>query len=169
MPRPLNKGAYTRFADPRICAYTGAVMQTRSTEALSAACNCFAIRSAARHASQFYDRHLAASGLRTTQFSVLANLRRAGSLSINELAAAMAMDRTTMGRALRPLEREGLVAIGPGRDGRTRSLSLTEPGRARLGEAAALWSEAQTAFERAYGPAEAASLREALARVRELA
>ncbi|HMO27953.1 MarR family winged helix-turn-helix transcriptional regulator [Enterovirga sp.] len=131
-------------------------------------CNCFAIRAAARQTSQFYDRHLAPSGLRTTQFSVLANLRRSGPLAINELASLLAMDRTTMGRALRPLEREGLVEIGPGRDGRTRALSLTEAGRARLRLAAPLWREAQAAFEARYGVAEAAVLREALKRLRDL-
>lgn len=140
-----------------------------AAEPASISCNCFAIRSAARHASQFYDRHLAPSGLRTTQFSVLANLAKAGQLSINELAGRMAMDRTTTGRALRPLEREGLVAIGPGRDGRTRALSLTEAGRERLARAAPLWREAQSAFEAGYGTADAADLRAQLARVRELA
>lgn len=145
-------------------------MQSRpdGSPAASPMCNCFAIRSAARQTSQFYDRHLAPSGLRTTQFSVLANLRHEGSLSINELAAVLAMDRTTMGRALRPLEREGLIVIGPGRDGRTRSLSLTETGRVRLQEAAALWRDAQAAFEAAYGADESAVLRDALTRVREL-
>lgn len=131
-------------------------------------CNCFAIRAAARQTSQLYDRHLAPSGLRTTQFSVLANLRRSGPLAIGELASLMAMDRTTMGRALRPLEREGLVEIGPGRDGRTRALSLTEAGRTRLRLAAPLWREAQAAFEARYGRAEAAALRDALRRLREL-
>lgn len=129
-------------------------------------CNCFAIRSAARVTSQFYDRHLAPAGLRTTQFSVLANLRWSGPLAINELASLMAMDRTTMGRALRPLEREGLVVIGPGRDGRTRALNLTEAGRARLRDAAPLWREAQAAFENRYGAQEAEALRVAMERVR---
>lgn len=137
-------------------------------EAASSSCNCFAIRSAARQASQFYDRHLAPSGLRTTQFSVLANLARSGPLAINELAQQMAMDRTTTGRALRPLEREGLVVIGPGRDGRTRALSLTETGRARVRQAVPLWREAQAAFEGSYGSSEAAALRAALLRVREM-
>ena len=80
----------------------------------------------------------------------------------------MVMDRTTTGRALRPLEREGLVVIGPGKDGRTRALDLTEAGRARLREAVPLWREAQAAFEDRYGASEAEALRTALARVREL-
>lgn len=142
--------------------------ETGSRSEAESLCNCFAIRSAARQASQFYDRHLAPSGLRTTQFSVLANLRWRGPLAINELARLMAMDRTTTGRALRPLEREGLVVIGPGRDGRTRALSLTEAGRARLRVAAPLWREAQETFESRYGAREAEALRLALHRVREM-
>jgi DNA-binding MarR family transcriptional regulator len=74
-------------------------------------CNCFAVRSAARHVSQFYDRFLAPTGLRTTQFSILAKLNRKGPLTINELAKDMIMDRTTLGRNVRPLERDGLIAI----------------------------------------------------------
>ncbi len=140
-------------------------MTTSPADAQAARCNCFAVRSAARQTTQLYDRHLAASGLRTTQFSVLSHLSRRGAVAIHELAAVMAMDRTTMGRALRPLEREGLVAIGPGRDGRTRALALTEAGRARLEAAVPLWREAQEAFETRYGVEDAAALRAALARV----
>jgi DNA-binding MarR family transcriptional regulator len=128
-------------------------------------CNCLAIRQAARHVTQLYDQHLAPTGLRTTQFSVLARLDRVGPLAISELAASMVMDRTTMGRALRPLEREGLVAIGPGRDGRTRALSVTPAGKQRLKEAMPLWRGAQRVFEARYGSSEAADLRASLRRL----
>ena len=137
-----------------------------SSERASSPCNLFAIRSAARHATAFYDGHLAPTGLRTTQFSLLSNLDRAGPLAIGEIAARVAMDRTTMGRALRPLERDGLVAIAPGRDGRTRALALTQAGRERLAQAKPLWAAAQGGFETRFGATEAASLRDALARVR---
>lgn len=130
-------------------------------------CNCLALRQASRHVTALYDRHLAPTGLRTTQFSVLMNLARSGPLSINELAALMVMDRTTMGRALRPLEREGLVAIGPGRDGRTRALAITESGRARLAAARARWRDAQSAFDEGYGAEAASALRTTLAQVVE--
>jgi DNA-binding MarR family transcriptional regulator len=128
-------------------------------------CNCLAIRQAARQVTQLYDRHLAPAGLRATQFSVLAKLDRLGAQAISELAASMVMDRTTMGRALRPLEREGLIAIGPGRDGRTRALRLTPAGKRRLNAAVPLWQQAQDAFEAAYGSTQAARLRAALGRV----
>ena len=63
------------------------------------ACNCLAVRQAARHVTQFYDRFLALSGLRTTQFSILAMLKRNGPLTINALAAEMVMDRTSGNRS----------------------------------------------------------------------
>src|SRR6478736_6388892 len=59
-------------------------------------CNCLALRQATRHVTQFYDRFLASSGLRTTQFSILIRLRLAGPMSINALAKSLVMDRTTL-------------------------------------------------------------------------
>ena len=72
-------------------------------------CNCHAVRSAARHVTQFYDQVLAPSGLRTTQFSILSKLKRKGPLTINRLVEDMAMDRTTLGRNVLPLQRDGLI------------------------------------------------------------
>ena len=55
-------------------------------------CNCLALRQASRHVTQFYDQLLASSGLRTTQFSILIRLKRAGPMTINALAKALVMD-----------------------------------------------------------------------------
>ena len=129
------------------------------------ACNCLALRQAARHISQIYDSYLASEGLRTTQYSILSKLNRLGPLSINELAKSMVMDRTTLGRAIRPLERDRLLTIGAGDDGRTRSLRLTATGEARLKAAAAKWHAAQKEFEVAFGARNAAELRSVLQRV----
>ena len=74
-------------------------------------CNCLAVRQAARRVTQFYDRFLAPSALRTTQFSILSWLSRAGPMSIHALAQAMVMDRTTLGRNILPLER-GVEIVG---------------------------------------------------------
>ncbi len=128
-------------------------------------CNCLALRQAARHVSQIYDGHLASESLRTTQYSVLAKSNRLEPMSINELANSMVMDRTTLGRAIRPLERDGLLMIGAGDDGRTRSLRLTARGEARLKAAKAKWREAQREFEIAFGARDAADLRTVLQRV----
>jgi DNA-binding MarR family transcriptional regulator len=129
------------------------------------ACNALALRQAARHISQIYDSHLASEGLLTTQYSILAKLGRLGPLSINELAKSMVMDRTTLGRAIRPLERDRLLSIGAGDDGRTRKLQLTATGEARLKAAAVKWREAQKEFETAFGTRNAAQLRDVLQRV----
>src|SRR5215510_4445262 len=90
-------------------------------------CNCLAVRQAARHITQFYDQCLASSGLRTTQFSILAKLRRLGPMTINALAADLVMDRTTLGRNILPLQREGLIAVAKGKtDRRSKELRVTE-------------------------------------------
>ena len=115
-------------------------------------CNCLAVRQAARHITQFYDHFLAASGLRTTQFSILAKLRRSGPLTINALAAEMVMDRTTLGRNILPLERDGLIAVEQGsRDRRSKELRVTEVGEARFRAATKGWVQAQRQFEKAFG------------------
>lgn len=116
--------------------------------------------------TQLYDRQLADVGLKVTQFSILARLRHGGPKTINDLAADMSMDRTTMGRNVKPLERDGLVAItADERDGRRRALSITEAGRDRLRAARAGWAEAQRRFDDAYGSERAQVLRETLAGV----
>src|ERR1700677_1524388 len=96
-------------------------------------CTCLAVRQAARHVTQFYDRHLAPVGLRTTQFSILARLRRHGAMTINALAQEMVMDRTTLGRNILPLERDGLIKIAPvATDRRAKELRLINVGEKRL-------------------------------------
>ena len=128
-------------------------------------CNCLALRQAARHISQLYDQHLAEVGLRTTQYSILSKLGRLGAMPISKLAVTMVMERTALSRAVGPLERDGLVKVGAGPDGRTRSVKLTPTGQARLKAAAAHWRRAQKDFEIAVGAGNAADLRTELQRV----
>ena len=132
-------------------------LETRST---AQECTCLAVRQAARHVTQFYDRFLAPSGLRTTQFSMLARLRRKGPMTINALAADMVMDRTTLGRNILPLQRDGLIRIEPSAsDRRSKMIRLTKAGEKRLGVAFGRWAEAQAQFESAFGSARATDLR----------
>ena len=129
-------------------------------------CNCLALRQAARHVTQFYDQHLAPTGLRTTQFSILAKLRRLGPMTINALARELVMDRTTLGRTMLPLERDGLIAITDGTvDRRSKELTLTKAGAERLQRAAKLWVEAQKEFEERFDARRAADLRGLLSEV----
>jgi DNA-binding MarR family transcriptional regulator len=129
-------------------------------------CNCLALRKATRRMSQFYDSALAPSGLRGTQYSVLADLVRRGDAppTIRELSEAMVLDQSTIGQNLRPLEREGLInLVQDPEDRRSRRIVLTKTGRARYLQARPLWSEAQAHFEKGFGVRAAAELRELLA------
>ena len=84
-------------------------------------------------------------------------------MSINTLAAQLVVDRTTLGRNIRPLERDGLIAIEPDpSDRRSKILRLTKAGAARFRRAEKHWVEAQKHFERAYGGRQASQLRENL-------
>ncbi len=115
-------------------------------------CNCLAVRQAARH--------VAPSGLRTTQFSILTKLKRLGPLSINALAAELVMDRTTLGRNILPLQRDGLIAVVKGStDGRSKELRMTEAGAECQRTAVEGWVEAQAQFEAVFGAKRAAELR----------
>jgi DNA-binding MarR family transcriptional regulator len=126
-------------------------------------CNCFAVRSAARHVSQFYDQFLIQVGLRTTQFSILAKLKRRGPSTINALAEEMVMDRTTLGRNILPLERDGLIQVERvPTDRRAKALHLTHAGEKRLQTAVKAWASAQSQFEAALGAKRAAELRAVL-------
>jgi DNA-binding MarR family transcriptional regulator len=125
-----------------------------------AACNCLALRQATRHVTQFYDQFLTQTGVRATQYSILARLARKGPMTINVLAAELVMDRTTLGRNIRPLQRDGLVAIGSGKsDRRSKELRLTPSGLARFETAQKGWTRAQANFERTFGVRRAKALR----------
>ena len=84
---------------------------TSAVQARLSECNCLAIRQAARHVTQFYDQLFAPTGLRATQFAILSRLRRQGPMTINALAALLVMDRTTLGRNILPLQRDGLIEV----------------------------------------------------------
>jgi DNA-binding MarR family transcriptional regulator len=129
-------------------------------------CNCLALRQAARHVTQFYDQHLASTGLRTTQFSILAKLQGLGPMTINALARELVMDRTSLGRTMLPLERDGLIAIREGSvDRRSKELAVTKAGTERLQRAAKRWVEAQKEFEKRFNARRAADLRGLLGEV----
>ena len=131
-------------------------------------CNCLALRKATRRMSQFYDSALAPSGLRGTQYSILVDLVRRGDArpTIRELSEAMVLDQSTIGQNLRPLEREGLIALVTDEtDRRSRRVKLTKTGRARLAEALPLWRSAQQHFESGFGKRAAAELRTVLGNI----
>jgi len=126
-------------------------------------CNCTALRKASRRISQLYDTALAPSGVKTTQRAILAQIGRSEPVTVGALAEALVMDSGALAHTLKPLERDGLlaVAVDPA-DRRNRLISLTQQGRAKLAETDALWAKAQRGFEAAFGRADSEALREGL-------
>ncbi len=106
-------------------------------------CACAQIRRVDRAITQFYDEALASSGLRITQFTLLATLSEAGPVNVNRLAELLSMDRTTLTRNLEPLTRQGFVRSEEGEDRRVRLVMLTAEGQAVLARALPYWQQAQ--------------------------
>ena len=102
------------------------------------------VRRAARVVGNYYDLHLKSVGLKGTQFTLLNAIFLNPSITITQLADLLLLNRTTLNRNLKPLEREGLVRTDPGKDQRTRVLKLTQEGRSILLRALPLWVEAQS-------------------------
>ena len=121
-------------------------------------CACSRLRKAARAVTSMYDGFLAASGLTVTQYALLVNVGRADGVSRTVLADRLGMERTTMTRNLRPLEREGLLGEAPGEDRREKVLRLTESGLAALDTAFPLWEKAQRSFAAKMGATEVTNL-----------
>ncbi len=122
-------------------------------------CTCFRVRRLARRVTQIYDRVLAPSGLRVTQFSLLSRLATGGPVAISPLAAALDMERTTLTRNLKPLVDAGFVTLTTcEEDARQRKVRLTRLGHARYRQAHKLRRQAQDELNRALGPAQVASL-----------
>ena len=124
-------------------------------------CSAAALRMAARRVSQFYDAYLAPEGLKISQYSVLAIAarRREKPPTVNELAEELGMDRSTLGHNLRPLEREGFIALeSDTQDKRVRRVVVTELGRAKRRACRERWALAQARFEETFGSARAAEL-----------
>ena len=115
-------------------------------------CNCFASRKAARLITKIYEDHLAPLNLTSTQFALLAHLDEAGGASIKELVEALAMERTSIVRALQPLMRDGFVVQTPDDlDARRNVASLSDAGRKQLARSIPLWQAAQAEFEQKIG------------------
>ena len=109
-------------------------------------CTNFKVRSLARLLSQLYDDTLAPSGLRGTQYGLIAHARRprgGAAPTVSELAAAMFTDRTTLTRNLRPLVAAGMLRLEPGPDARSKAVLVTPEGEAAFQRARSLWKAAQ--------------------------
>jgi DNA-binding MarR family transcriptional regulator len=130
-------------------------------------CACKNLRRSARAVTRLYDEALRPSGLRITQFTLLVAVAIGEAVPITRLADALSLDRTTLGRDLKPLTDRGLVEIRAGDDRRTRVVRLTGQGRDALGRAYPLWQSAQARIvEQTPWPVLAAGLQEVAAAAR---
>lgn len=103
-------------------------------------CLCLSVQRAARRLARIFDEALKPHGLTNGQFSILMALNRPVAPRIGELAHFLAMDRTTLTAALKPLERRGLLVVAPDKeDRRNRRMTLTDAGRAALMAAVPVW------------------------------
>jgi DNA-binding MarR family transcriptional regulator len=125
-------------------------------------CTCFRIRSAARRVTQVYSRHLAPTGLKISQFSLLGFICAEGPVAIGRLSDLVTTDRTTLTRNLRPLLKDGLIERASSGDRRRHELVATAAGRALFKRALPLWVEAEQDVRAAMGVRLTADLHNAL-------
>ncbi len=121
-------------------------------------CSSFRLRRLSRLAARFYDGHLAAAGLKTTQYSLLKAIDGLGPITPGELARALTLDSSTLTRNLRPLLDAGWATLSAGPDGRRRQVAITAAGRQRRQEARRHWQQAQQAFNDCVGLERVAAL-----------
>jgi len=114
-------------------------------------CVCFNLRWVTRAVTQFYDAELRRHGIRPTQGSILVSLNSKDSWSMAELSDWLGMDRTTLVRNLRPLQRDGLVKIAGGGRGNRVELTITAKGRKQIEKLTPAWKSAQKAAVKTLG------------------
>jgi DNA-binding MarR family transcriptional regulator len=126
-------------------------------------CLCLHVRRAARSLARRFDEALRPVGLTNGQFSLLMSLNRPEPAGMADVAALLALDRTTLTANLKPLERRGLVEVHiDAKDRRSRRLTLTPAGREVLATAAPIWTRTQAECEAMVAGTDADGLRLAL-------
>ena len=140
----------------------------RSPERLSP-CVCNTLRMVTRAVTQLYDDVLRPSGLRVTQFSILATLAHLGEANLRQLEDRLAVDQTTLTRSINLLERDGVIERAPHPDRRVKALRPTARGRRILQVARPLWTRAQDTVLRELGTTAWADARRRLAHLRDVA
>ena len=114
-------------------------------------CVCFNLRWVTRAVTQFYDAEMRRHGIRPTQGTILVSLNARESWNMAELSDWLGMERTTLVRNLRPLQRDGLVKIVGGGRGNRVELTITTKGRKQLEKLAPAWKSAQRAAVKTLG------------------
>ena len=140
----------------------------RDSERLSP-CVCSTLRMVTRAVTQLYDDVLRPSGLRVTQFSILATLAHLGEANLRQLENRLAVDQTTLTRSINRLERDGVIERAPHPDGRIKAVRPTAKGRRVLAVAWPLWALAQETVLGDLGTRTWADVRRRLTGLREIA
>lgn len=117
----------------------------------SSPCNCLNIRRAAQAVTKVYDEFLEPSNLKIGQFSLLKHINQLGPVSVSDLALIIRLDRTTLVRNLKPLEKREFVEDISIEGTRNRQLRLTHEGIEAYKYAEELWEKAQSFFEEYLG------------------
>lgn len=126
-------------------------------------CLCLHVQRAARALARRFDEAFRPFNLTNGQFSLMMSLNRPQPPTLGSVAALLAMDRTTLTAALKPLERRGLIKVAVDKeDRRSRLLSLTAAGRTLLAKAMPVWTETHAALDRELLPHRPDELRAAL-------
>jgi DNA-binding MarR family transcriptional regulator len=121
------------------------------------------LREAARKVSGLYDEALAPFGINIAQFSLLRRIERLQPVSMTDLARNAHLDRSTIGRNVRVLERMGLVDSGRGDvDQREAMITLSDRGGEMLNKAGPIWDDCQSAMEARLGPVKITALQDIL-------
>ena len=128
------------------------ILPVRITHYVRDTCLCLSMQRAARALARHFDEAFQALGLTNGQFSLMMSLNRAHPPVMGEVAALLAMDRTTLTAALKALQRRGLVNVrADEKDKRTRRLILTPAGRSLLARAYPRWKAAPARIEQKFG------------------
>lgn len=125
---------------------TGTALDRDMCANAMALCVCFNLRRASRAVTHYFDESLHETGLRSTQLVILLAVAVEEKVSVAHLANKLGMDRTTMTRNLKPLQKRELVAIRPGEDRRTRMVTLSDAGASALLDSMPVWRRAQERF-----------------------
>ncbi len=119
------------------------IKKPTNVELINANCTCFNLRKTTRVITQFYDHCLSPAGIRITQFSLLVSMAAEPTQTLTQLATNLVMDRTTLTRNLKPLEKAGFIQSIAAKDLRSKAYALTEKGQEALKIGIPLWEQAQ--------------------------
>ena len=118
---------------------------------MSVPCICTTLRSASRRMIAFYDETIAPVGVNIAQFSLMRSIARVEPVTLTALGRRVELDRSTIGRNIRVLERMGFVKTKDGEDQREATVALTRKGEQVIAKGAPLWEKAQARIEAVLG------------------